>query len=177
MNQIWLRPWEPDSSFHVKTHRVLSFLEFFFLILVLLVGSHMGENLETSFQSDFHSKWEQLILNVLVENWTENQSENRITQWEPPQHWFLHQVKLLVEGITKIGPALNYYCIVRFSFGNALDLGLHHTLKWCLPKAQSLKLGVIFVQNLRGVLHHCWPVIKNGNRYNQGFLGQFLKGI
>jgi hypothetical protein len=115
MNQIWLRPWEPDSSFHVKTHRVLSFLE-----------------------------W--------------------ITQWEPPQHWSLHQVKPLVEGITKIGPALNYYCLVHFSFGNALDLGLHHTLKWCIPKAQSLKLGVIFVQNLRGVLHHCWPVIKNGNR-------------
>jgi hypothetical protein len=80
MNQICLRPWEPDPSFHVKIHRVLSFLEFFSLIPVLLVGSHMGDNLETNFQFDFHSKWEQSILNVLgEEHWTENESENHPT--------------------------------------------------------------------------------------------------
>jgi hypothetical protein len=32
--------------------------------MVFLVDSHMGENLETDFQPNFHPKWEQLILNV-----------------------------------------------------------------------------------------------------------------
>jgi hypothetical protein len=69
MNQICLKPWEPDLGFHVKTHPVLSFHKWFFPVLVLLVGSHMGENLKTSFQLSFHPKWEH-------ENW--------VTHWEPP---------------------------------------------------------------------------------------------
>jgi hypothetical protein len=163
MNQICLRPWEPDPSFHVKTHRVLSFLEFY---LFFDSGS-------PSWFSRGWEPWNQFSVWFSLKMRTIDSQCVWELDWEPvwepdhsmrtTQYWSLHQVKPLVTGITKIGSALNY-CLMHFSFGNALNLGLYHTLKWCIPKEQSLKLGIIFVQNIRGVLHHCWPVIKNGNR-------------
>jgi hypothetical protein len=85
MNQTCLRPWEPDPSSYVKTHWVLSLLELRFFIRVLLVASHMGENLETKISVWFSLKMRTIDSQCVGgENWTENQSENWITQSEPP---------------------------------------------------------------------------------------------
>jgi hypothetical protein len=54
MTKFVLRPWEPDSSFHVKTHPALSLKKK--SIPILQAGSHMGENLKTDFQPNFHPK-------------------------------------------------------------------------------------------------------------------------
>jgi hypothetical protein len=54
------KPWELDSSFHVKTYPIFSLKKKkkSIPIQVLLVGSHMGENFKTNFQLNFHPKWE-----------------------------------------------------------------------------------------------------------------------
>jgi hypothetical protein len=54
-NQIWVFMWKPIQ---------FPFFLFVILVSVFLVGSHMGENLKTGFQLDFHPKWEQSTLNV-----------------------------------------------------------------------------------------------------------------
>jgi hypothetical protein len=59
-------------SFHLKTHPVL--FSFFkkFPTPLLLVGSHMGENVKTDFKASFHPKWEESVFNVRTKSPSEN---------------------------------------------------------------------------------------------------------
>ncbi len=58
----------------------IQFLFFFKIpIPVLLINSHMGENLETNFQPGFHPKWKQSIFHVKIKLRIGSPSENHPT--------------------------------------------------------------------------------------------------
>jgi len=63
-NRIWVFIW--------KSIRFFFFWFYKFPIPVLLIDSHMGENLKTGFQPSFHPKWEQTVLNVRTKSPSEN---------------------------------------------------------------------------------------------------------
>jgi hypothetical protein len=63
---------ETGSGFSCETPSGSLFFPFFFSIPALPIGSHMRENLKTS----FHPEQEQLVLNVRTGRRTESPSEN-----------------------------------------------------------------------------------------------------
>lgn len=116
------KPWPQTLRIRSKFSYENPFGSFFFPpVLVLLLGSHMGENLKTGFQPSFHPKWEQLVLNVRTRLRTQSPSENRLTLAET-QYYF--RDNFIVSGTSCLSsedyllPTLAGSTLIMFAFRN-----------------------------------------------------------
>jgi hypothetical protein len=115
------KPWPQTLRIRSRFSYENPFSSFPPPVLVLLVGSHMGENLKTGFQASFHPKWEKLVLNVRTRLRTQSPGENRLTLAET-QYYF--RDNFIVSGTSCLSsedyllPTLAASTLIMFAFRN-----------------------------------------------------------